>query len=368
MRRISIAPREGWQRDVEALGFGFHTIDGQPYWREDAYYAFDAEAVDRVEAATAELHALCMEAVDRIVRTGRYDDLGIDDRAAGLAEHSWFNREPDLYGRMDLSWDGTSPPKLLEYNADTPTSLIEASIVQWFWLEARFPGADQFNSIHEKLIERWKSAMPTSLIHFAACYENPEDRTTTDYLLGTCAEAGHRVQALDVEHIGWNGKAFIDLSDRPIERLFKLYPWEWLLSEEFGAHIPTAGTRWIEPAWKMLLSNKAILPLLWQWFPNHPNLLAASRRRRDIDGPVVVKPYWGREGQGISVLGERDGGHRSAHVIYQALAPLPIFDNYHTLVGSWVVGGLPAGIGIREDVDRITRNTSCFIPHLIACD
>lgn len=364
MRRQIIAPRDNWRHDVEALGFGFHTIDGQAYWREDACYVFDADAIDEVEAATGELHAMCLEAVDRIVRDGRYHALGIDDRAAALAERSWFDREPALYGRMDLSWDGVSPPKLLEYNADTPTSLFEAAVVQWYWLEACYPEADQFNSIHEKLIERWKQVGGGPRVHFAACYDNPEDGTTTDYLLDTCRQAGHDVQALDIEDIGWNGRHFIDLADRPIDRLFKLYPWEWMMSEPFAQHIPASGTRWVEPAWKMLLSNKAILPLLWEWFPGHPNLLPASLRREDINGAAVAKPFWGREGEGIAILDASQSSVVAPYRVYQALAPLPVFDGRHALVGSWVIGDEPAGIGMREDSDRITRNTSCFVPHL----
>ncbi|UPG85705.1 glutathionylspermidine synthase family protein [Luteibacter aegosomatis] len=364
MRRETIRPRDDWQREVEAVGFGFHTVDGQPYWREDACYVFDEDAIDEAEVATRELHALCLDAVDRIVRDGRYDQLGIGERGAALAERSWWNRDPSLYGRMDLSWDGQSPPKLLEYNADTPTSLFEASVVQWYWLEARYPDADQFNSIHEKLIERWRTVGGGQRVHFAACYDNPEDGTTTDYLLDTCMQAGHEVQALDIEEIGWSGRDFIDLADRPIDRLFKLYPWEWLLDEAFGEHIPTANIRWIEPPWKMLLSNKAILPLLWEFFPGHPNLLPASLRREDIPGTAVAKPYWGREGEGIAILDPHQGAVLAPQRVYQALAPLPVFDGRHALVGSWIVGDEPAGIGIREDGDRITRNTSCFVPHL----
>lgn len=364
MRRDTIRPRDNWQHEVEAIGFGFHTIDGQPYWREDACYVFDEDAIDEVEAATRELHALCLEAVDRIVRGGRYDQLGIDACGAALAERSWWNRDPSLYGRMDLSWDGHSPPKLLEYNADTPTSLFEASVVQWYWLEACYPDADQFNSIHEKLIERWRTVGGGQRVHFAACYDNPEDGTTTDYLLDTCMQAGHDVQALDIEEIGWSGRDFIDLADRPIDRLFKLYPWEWLLAEPFAEHIPAANVRWIEPSWKTLLSNKAILPLLWEFFPNHPNLLPASLRREDIAGAAVAKPYWGREGEGIAILDPHQGAVLAPQRVYQAFAPLPVFDGRHALVGSWIVGDEPAGIGIREDGDRITRNTSCFVPHL----
>ncbi len=261
MHRERCAPRSDWRSRVESLGFAFHTIDGQVYWREDVRYVFDAREIDVLEAATNELHALCMDAVDRIVRAGRYADLGLDERAASLVERSWWDREPALYGRMDLSYDGTHAPRLLEYNADTPTSLFEASVAQWYWLQDVAPSADQFNSIHEAMVARWAELPKASHVHFAACYENVEDGVTADYLLDTCVQAGHTATTLDIEDIGWSGSDFIDLEDQPISRLFKLYPWEWLLTEPFAEHLKHTQLRRFEPAWKMLPSNKAILPL-----------------------------------------------------------------------------------------------------------
>jgi glutathionylspermidine synthase len=365
MRRERIVARPDWPARVESLGFHFHTLDGAPYWREDVCYVFDSEQIDTLEAAITELHGLCLEAVDRIVHTGRYAELGLDGHAAALIERSWRNRDPALYGRMDLSYTGHGAPKLLEYNADTPTALLEASVVQWYWLAETQPDADQFNSIHERLVEHWRQVLPPrSTVHFAASYENPEDAATCDYLLDTCLQAGHAAQALDIEQIGWSGRDFIDLENLPIGRLFKLYPWEWMLAEPFAQHLPQARLQWIEPPWKMLLSNKAILPLLWEFFPGHPNLLPASRHRADISGAAVQKPYWGREGQGVHVLAAHESPLATAEpCVFQAFAPLPRFDSRHALVGAWVIGGVAAGIGMREDVDAVTRNTSQFVPH-----
>ncbi|HEX6833088.1 MAG TPA: glutathionylspermidine synthase family protein [Rudaea sp.] len=367
MRREKSVPRADWPARLEELGFDFHTIDGEPYWREDVCYAFTSDEVDTIEAATAELHALCLDAVDRIVLGGMYGELGLDEAAAQLVERSWRAREPALYGRMDLAWDGTGAPKLLEYNADTPTALFEASVVQWYWLQDVRREADQFNSIHEKLIERWRALALRGKIHFAACYEQAEDRATSEYLRDTAHQADLETTALDIEEIGWSGRTFFDLDNQPIATLFKLYPWEWLLDETFGANIPAAPTRWIEPAWKMLLSNKSILPLLWEFNPHHPNLLAASHRRLDLQGRFVSKPRHGREGEGVIVLGPGlSEPPADAAQVYQQFQQLPKFDDRYALIGSWMIGDEPAGIGMREDADPVTRNTSCFVPHWFA--
>jgi glutathionylspermidine synthase len=301
--------------------------------------------------------------VAHVVRSGDYASLGLDARAAALVERSWRAREPSLYGRMDLACGDDGVPKLLEYNADTPTSVFEPAVVQWYWLEDTRAGADQFNLIHERLVERWPQVLPTGAgVHLAGVLDAVEDRVTVDYLMETCLQAGFACQRLDMSDIGFRDGAFVDLDDAPIAHLFKLYPWEWMLDEPFAAHIPRAGTHWIEPAWKQVLSNKSLLPLLWQLFPGHPNLLAASHDPSRIDGPLVSKPRFGREGEGVRVVAPGKALGADA-MVYQAFAPLHVGEGGHALVGSWVVGDTPAGIGVREDDGPITRNTSRFVPH-----
>ena len=49
--------------------------------------------------------------------------------------------------------------------------------------------------------------------------------------------------------------------------------------------------------------------------------------------------------------------------VYQGVAPLPDSTADYPVIGSWIVGDEPAGIGIREDDSPITRNSSRFVPH-----
>jgi len=280
VQRESIAARAGWQQKVEALGLSYHTISDDIYWDESACYRFTAAEVDKLEDATAELHERSLEAVARVVEKGDLSRFQIPPAFHELVVRSWNDREPSLYGRMDLSWDGRGEPKLLEYNADTPTALLEASVIQWYWMQDVKASADQFNSIHEKLIDRWKAMRPRlpadARVYFAADLESLEDSGNLDYLRDTALQAGLDPAAIAVGDIGWDGARFVDLEGHGIAALFKLYPWEWLVREAFGPHLLGRTMRLIEPPWKMLLSNKAILPVMWEMFPGHPNLLAAS--------------------------------------------------------------------------------------------
>ena len=371
MRREERTPRRDWPQRVEDLGFHFHSIDGT-YWDERACWRFSADEVDTLEAATAELHARCLEAVERVVSRGDYARLRIPEAFHALVERSWRDADPTLYGRFDLAWDGTGAPRMLEYNADTPTALLEASVVQWYWLQDVKPSADQFNSIHEKLIARWeamRARLPAAgRVHFTAAAGSPEDQGTLDYLRDTATQAGIEAVAIDVADIGWDGARFVDLEERTIGALFKLYPWEWMVREEFGAHLLRRGLTVVEPAWKMLLSNKAILALLWEMFPGHPNLLAASLEAGALTGDVVKKPLYSREGANVAITAggrtlEAPGEYGEEGFVWQAYAPVARAGPHYAVIGSWVVGDAPAGIGIREDATPITRNTSRFVPH-----
>ena len=372
MQREAIAPRPDWREKVESVGLAYHTIGGETYWDESACYRFTADEVDRLEAATAELHRICLEAVARVVERRDFARFAIPAPFHAMVERSWREADASLYGRMDLSWDGSGEPRLLEYNADTPTALVEASVAQWYWMQDAKPGADQFNSIHEKLVERWKairgSAGAGPLVHFAADLESQEDAGNVDYLRDTALQAGIEPVPIAIGDIGWDGERFVDLDDRAIETLFKLYPWEWMLREEFGANLLRGKMRTLEPPWKMLLSNKAILPVLWEMFPGHPNLLAASFDPGRFSTDFVKKPLYSREGANVSissddVLIDVGGDYGEEGFVWQAYHPLPRFGEHYAVIGSWIVGGEPAGIGIREDASPVTRDTSRFVPH-----
>ena len=311
MQRRVIRPRPDWERVVESQGLIYHHTQGDVYWNESAYYAFSSREVDELEAATNELQRLALEAGQHIIDNKRFSDFGIPDAAVDAIVWAWNQEPPAIYGRFDLAYDGARPPKLLEYNADTPTALLESSVVQWYWLKDTQPGADQFNSIHERLVAKWRELKDymKSPLYFAAAEDvQAEDLMTTTYLRDTATEAGLETAALLMKDIGWNtdARAFVDLEERQIRSIFKLYPWEWLVHEEFGGHALETyrDVTWIEPIWKMLWSNKALLAVLWELFPNHPNLLPAY-----LDGPrdltrYVKKPKMAREGANITLVGD----------------------------------------------------------------
>ncbi|MFF3851866.1 glutathionylspermidine synthase family protein [Micromonospora sp. NPDC002575] len=382
MRREAATPRPGWDATVRSQGLVYvdtELPDGgiASYWDETAAYVFGLEEVLRLEEATAELHRMCVAAAEHVVARGRYAEFGIPGWAAEAVARSLHEGPPSLYGRFDLCYDGSWPPKLLEYNADTPTSLVEASIVQWFWLEDTRPAADQWNSLHERLVAAWArigAGLHDDQVHvvWSNEEESGEDQITAGYLAETARQAGLKAELLPIQDIGWDGRRFVDTADRPVTTCFKLYPWEWMLAEPYGplALEPGTPTTWIEPAWKLLLSNKALLAVLWELHPGHDYLLPAY-----LDSPrqmteYVAKPLLGREGGSVRIVTPAGEVHNPSDYgdegfCYQEFRALPSFDGNHVVLGSWIVDGEPAGLGLRESASLITDNYARFLPHYI---
>ena len=389
MQRMTISERADWQDIAREFAFTFHHVNGERYWDERACWTFGLKEVEqRIEDPSTELYAMCLALVDDAVRSEQMmDELAIPLSMRDMIAQSWRCGAPSLYGRFDLAYDGSGPAKMLEFNADTPTSIYETAFFQWRWLEDMIAagqlqaGTDQFNRLHEALVNRFAAIFaPGSLVHFAAFADHVEDRQTVLYLEDLAAQAGLTPRFVAVKDIGVDAQGrFVDLDETVIGALFKLYPWEEMLRSEFAPQIRASTTLFLEPAWKAILSNKAMLPLLWQRYRGHPNLLPAAfdgtpEAAAIAAGAHVRKPIFSREGADIELddgtarhHGPEQGYGAEGHII-QAFAPLAQSGGQHAVIGSWIVGDEAVAMSIREDDSPITRDLARYVPHAIVGD
>jgi glutathionylspermidine synthase len=372
MKRIAIHPRNNWVQKIEAQGFLFYDLDN--YYNETAAYEFTAAEIDAIERATAAIQDMCLEAVAHVIKNNLWSRLFIQPYFARFIEKSWKEDACSFYGRLDLTYnDGNI--KLLEFNADTPTGLLEAAVIQWYWLQEYNNGFDQFNSIHEKLVSHMgicKKYFPDNTLHFTAVRDHTEDYMTVKYLEDCAAQAGLHTHFLYLDELSVNAAdRFCDPDGNPIKSIFKLYPWEWLFREEFGQYLPIQNNvemDWVEPAWKAILSNKMLLVVLHELFPDSPYILPA-RFNEPLPGSYVRKPVFSREGANVTIVKngvvqeETTGEYGDEGFIYQQYTELPNFSGNVPVIGSWLIGSIPAGMGIRESSGLITGNTSRFVPH-----
>ncbi len=367
-----------WRNRLEELGFGYHTDGDLPYWIDSYYYSISEDFADQVFDATTELWDMCIKAVDHVISNKKYELFQIPLFIQEHIEKSWEGDSPSIYGRFDFAYDRTNDQlKVLEFNADTPTSLFETGVIQWHWMQHYFGTTkDQFNAVHEQLISSWKAIIPYlkgNTLHFTCMRDTLEDLTNVEYLRDCAMQAGIHTKLIFIDDIGWTGETFVDLEEEVITDIFKLYPWEWMVYESFALHIPNdvAEAHWIEPSWKMILSNKAILAVLWELYPNHPLLLETYFDEPKGMKDYVKKPLLSREGANITlyknnaIVEATPGDYGQEGYICQALAPIIKEETGYSIIGSWVVGQEACGITFRESDKLITTNKSRFIPHII---
>jgi glutathionylspermidine synthase len=395
--------RPGWEAEIEAQGLVYNRTEVpggevRSYWREGPFYDFTSDEVRRLEGWVAQLFEMCVAAGDHVVEHDLFGRMRIPPMAREQIRRTWDDEPPSVYARFDLRYDGSGPPQLFEFNADTPTGLVESAVTQWNWHLFTGQGQDQWNALHEKLVAAWKRNLlkwerrtgVRPRVHLAWTSEETsgEDRMTVAYLMDTVVQAGYEAIELVVEDIvldSGDGR-FYDQQGRHLDVVFKLYPWEWLLEDAFGTSVIAdqarpGGTTWVEPVYKMLWSTKALLPVLWQLFGSDPELSRLLLPAYFADEmpsswrTYVRKPLWGREGANVSIIRDGDvveaqpGRYGTEGWIVQEFAPLPDFEGvdgaHHPALGAWVVDGEPAGLGIRESDRLITDNISYFVPHTI---
>lgn len=370
MRRVLVEARPDFEKRNSEIGFDFGNLVGSNYWNEAVGYQFTSFEIERLYEATKTLHEMSIALAEDLVYDQKFMDLlRIPVEFRQKIQQSWSQWNYSVYGRFDFFFDGDQI-KLYEFNSDTPTSLLESALVQYYWMKDR-GYSDQFNSIHEQLIETWRFINEKEVygktIYFSCLKENQEDYRTCEYMMDVAGQAGCDVRFIFVEDVGSDGHDFYDLENKIIEYCFKLYPWEWMLDEEFGPVLPKAKVGWFEPPWRLLLSNKAMLAKMWEKYPGHELLLPTYFDKPTDSDLYVRKPIFSREGANILLpyQEETPGDYVDADTkfVWQQYKPLPDFDGWKPMIGSWVIGDQPAGLGIREDKNLVTGNLSRFTPH-----
>ncbi|MBI2705759.1 MAG: glutathionylspermidine synthase family protein [Actinobacteria bacterium] len=392
MKRVSFPPRADWRQQVIDNGLIYlptFLSDGttRDYWNEGVAYTFSVDEVRFLEDAVAELHAMHEVAAQHVLDHDLTSRLAIPDWCVPAIRASWDDRFPTVYGRFDLAYD-REHVKLLEYNADTPTALFESAYVQLAWLydlQGELPEqTDQWNVLDDALVGCWKElagSFDGDLVHFAYMNEpTGEDIMNTSYLATTAERAGLRTVLLEFAALDLDANGHIvDPDGERVRAIFKLYPWEWMVDLPAAELIfDTALERtvtWIEPPYKMLWSNKGILPVLWELFPDHPHLLPAYFDEPGGMEDYVRKPMLSREGSNITIVRHGtevlaiDGPYGSEGFVCQAYVDIPTFetpDGHATpCLGAWLVQGAPAGLAVRESYGPITDNLSRFTPHVV---
>ncbi|CAF0919937.1 unnamed protein product [Adineta ricciae] len=353
------------------------------------YYKVDQDLTLSIGATSNELHQMFLDATNYVVEN---DDMlkrfCIPEVFWPKIRQSWLNdKDLSLTGRFDLAFDGKQL-KVFEYNADSASALFEFAVIQEKWaqavkLENSFMSGFQ---IHRLLLKNWQlicSHLNVKRVHLLI--DNDQDEILTSLYMQYVLKQANIDSKLCIlyDDLYWKDSKIVDNEGHEVQLIWKTWMWESIFTDyleagktgELNKKINGEHPRLceialndqikiIEPLWKVIPSNKAILPVLWSMFPNHPHLLRSEWTLPDDlkQAGYVKKPIVGRCGhnvtlydvKGDSVLDETQGKFTDRDCIYQQLFTLPKYDDYYAIIGSWIIHGLFAGFGIREDKKLIT--------------
>lgn len=391
MRKRSIAhlPNAVFQQ----LGWAyFVSEDAADYLTKELVQISPAEQEAFFEAGNT-AYSLMVETAEYILKNGLLPTMGIPNNLHRLIQHTWEDdRQLHLYGRFDVAGgiDGL-PIKLLEFNADTPTSLPETAIIQWAQLRANGIGETmQFNFVFEALTDnfrRLQSLNPEreAAILFSTLRGAPEDDHNVHVLEMAAREAGFETAfcyADEVIFSEFNGifapNAQGGTTQYPY--WFKLIPWEFFawdepeLLERLTRIVERGHAVVLNPAYTMLFQSKAILAHAWNRFEGHPLLLACSMEEPvgRHHYPFVEKVVLGREGSNVAIFSRegiptavRDGHYGDQQKVYQQLAELARDEQGFVYQAGVFFAYEACGLGFRRSKNPIIDNAAQFVGHLV---
>ena len=200
-----------------------------------------------LEGAVAQLFEMCVAAGDHVVDNELFDRMRIPPMARPQIRRTWESEPPSVYGRFDLRYDGERPPQaagVQRRHPDRPGRVrrhpVELAPVHRAGhatsgtrCTTRSSPPGQRNLLKW---ERRTGVRPRVHLAWTSEETSGEDRMTVAYLMDTVVQAGYEAIELIVEDIvldDGDGR-FYDQQGRHLDVVFKLYPWEWLIEDEFG--------------------------------------------------------------------------------------------------------------------------------------
>ena len=378
---------------LESIGFVWHTDSDNSSYISDEIIVINEDEANAYYEATNELYDMFAQAGQYVIDNDLFHELNIPFNLVEIIKESWENEVHwHLYSRFDLAGgiDG-KPIKLIEFNADTPTSLFETAIIQWAMLKANgLDEASQFNNLYEALKDNFKRIITLDSdiekfeeyysklgwkILFSSISSSSEDINTTKLLQHIATEAGFNTDFEFIENVQFNDEG-IYKNDELFEFWFKLIPWENIAIEE--SELALILTQIIadkkaiifNPAYTLMFQSKGFMKILWDLYPNHPLLLETSFEPL-IGKKQVEKRCFGREGANVKIINadqsidEQTSGDYEGHkAIYQEYVEFPKDSNGNSYQAGVFYAYEACALGFRRG-GKILNNMSKFVGHII---
>ncbi|EMM0836776.1 bifunctional glutathionylspermidine amidase/synthase [Enterobacter ludwigii] len=394
-----------WLNENDALQQAYVRANGHFINKDPCqYFTITESAEQELIKATNELHLMYLHATDKVLKDDNL--LALFDIPKILWPRlrlSWqWRRHHMITGRMDFCMDERGI-KVYEYNADSASCHTEGGLILEEWVKNgyRGNGHNPAEGLLEELTGAWKHSHARPFVHIMQDNDVEEDYHAL-FIQRSLLQAGFETKILHgLNALSWDAAGqLIDDEGRHVNCVWKTWAWETAIEQirevsetEYAAvpirtgH-PAGDVRLIdvllrpevlvfEPLWTVIPGNKAILPVLWQLFPNHRYLLDTDFEVNDLlkQTGYAIKPIAGRCGSNIDlisagdeVLDKSSGKFVDRKNIYQQLWCLPKVDGKHIQVCTFTVGGNYGGTCLRGDDSLVVKKESDIEPLIVVKD
>ncbi len=360
-----------------------HWFLKQDYFSEELLGVYRFE-IEKFTYAAQEAFLLFEKATEKIISEKQLHLLGIPDFFHECIYYSWENRSkhPFLYGRFDINGGfEKKEEKVIEFNADTCSTLPETLFWQSLQFQELKPGFTSFNNLEQALLNRLseiKTTLPEeNPVFLGSSFGYIEDKMNVNAILDLANRAGFKPFYEDLEKVVFSEEGiFYKIGDayQIVDVWFKMIPWDWMFNEEpdlakiVSQLITNKLVTVLNPAYTTIWQNKKFLAYITTYFPS--NVIAKTYLKEPDLGDFVKKPVYGRIGENIMVkaLGKRTetkGDYANQDSIYQEYCPLVMdTEDYYYQPGVFYVSE-PVALNLRTQNQPILTDDCEFMSHFI---
>lgn len=363
------------------------------YWDDSRAYVFSEPETVQLENLGNLMLSLLGETLSDSIASGKIRALeaAISPAELDVRIQSWKDsKASSAYGRYDfgVAEDGTF--KLFEFNAETPVCLLEAGYIQYLWASqnpdiVNWPDGDkdvaynsgksyQWNLMYEQLramFDDMRSKGVRTLLLTCLKGQFHEYESSCTYLQEIALQSGLRADFATADQISIDSSLAISYQDRSYDRIFSLYPTEWMIQDLSkllfkDTHTLLTSNEFVNKPYRLLLGSKWLLPELWRTYQHtqFANYLipAWHTRQECLNKKVVAKSWWGRIGTEVEVLEPGQATTIDGPVIYQQYLPQKLFDGRRTTIGVWHIHHQACGMMVRDHFQDITTDECTIAP------
>lgn len=357
--------------------------------------------VQKIKKATEELHRVFVNATEHVLKDkSLYSKFNINkENWKMIGDNFQRTKNNYFYGRMDIGFNfDFSQIKIFEYNTGLcgdiyDTSEYQNKVFDYFvkqnpnQIKNKSQIINSISSGHgllKKVGERWEilsKNCKNKTIYFIYDETDREEKLVLSSIFKGLKTKGIPYKLFSDRKClikSEKGLLYDKITNEKIDILYKTHPWYSIyrnlknLKEgkkargDFYEFFLNKKTKIVEPMWKTVMGNKALLPYVYSLHKDCKYLIPSSFDPFDEcfgdDEYIIEKGLMGRGSMMTKKVKRSEITKKNPNVIYQKIFKENYVDNNYYIMGSWIVGDKFSGMFVKQSNTMINEYSCNVIP------